>query len=194
MFPANRFALALILISLLIGTATASMAQDTASEYIAPSQAIPTGKAPGMKVQLLSNGEQLKEYAVIFGEGDEAFSGMLAFAERYHITSAHFTAIGGLKRGTLGWFDTRREMFKKIPIDSQVEVLSMIGDIAMYNGKPVVHAHMVVGTSDGSTRGGHLLEAIVWPTLEVMVTVDPIAMKKAFDPQTRLTLIDPSLK
>ena len=179
---------------LLIATATPSMAQETSADYIAPSQAIPTGKAPGMKVQMLSNGDQLKEYAVIFAEGDEAFSGMQAFAEQYHVTSAHFTAIGGLKRGTLGWFDTQREMFKKISIDSQVEVLSMIGDIAMFNGKPVVHAHMVVGTSDGSTRGGHLLEAIVWPTLEVMVTVDPIAMKKAFDPQTRLTLIDPSLK
>jgi predicted DNA-binding protein with PD1-like motif len=178
----------------LITIAIPSVAQDPSGDYLAPSQAIPTGKAPGMKVQLLSNGEQLKEYAVIFGEGDEAFSGMLAFAEQYHVTSAHFTAIGGLKRGTLGWFDTQREMFKKIPLDSQVEVLSMIGDIAMFNGKPVVHAHMVVGTSDGSTRGGHLLEAIVWPTLEVMVTVDPIAMKKAFDRQTRLTLIDPSLK
>ena len=184
----------LVFMLLLIATATASIAQDTSSEYIAPSQAIPTGKAPGMKVQLLSNGEQLKEYAVIFAEGDEAFSGMQAFAEQYHVTSAHFTAIGGLKRATLGWFDTQREMFKKIPIDSQVEVLSMIGDIATYKDKPVVHAHMVVGTSDGTARGGHLLEAIVWPTLEVMVTVDPIAMKKAFDPQTRLTLIDPSLK
>ena len=184
----------LVFMLLLIATATASTAQDSSSEYVAPSQAIPTGKAPGMKVKLLSNGEQLKEYAVIFAEGDEAFSGMQAFAEQYHVTSAHFSAIGGLKRATLGWFDTQREMFKKIPIDSQVEVLSMIGDIAMYKDKPVVHAHMVLGTSDGNARGGHLLEAIVWPTLEVIVTVDPIAMKKAFDPQTRLTLIDPSLK
>lgn len=184
----------LILMLLLIATATPSMAQNMTNSYIAPSQAILTGKAPGIKVQLLSNGEQLKEYAVIFGEGDEAFSGMLAFAEQHHVTSAHFTAIGGLKRGTFGWFDTQRELFKKIPIDSYVGVLSMISDIAMYNGKPVVYAYMMVGTSDGSTRGGHLLEAIVWPTLEVMVTVDPIAMKKAFDTQTRLTLIDPSLK
>jgi predicted DNA-binding protein with PD1-like motif len=194
MSRANPSSFPLILTLFLIAIVTPSMAQETASDYIAPSQAVPTGKAPGMKVQLLSNGEQLKEYAVIFAEGDEAFAGMQAFAEQYHVASAHFTAIGGLKRGTLGWFDTQREMFKKIPIDSQVEVLSMIGDIAMYKDKPVVHAHMVVGTSDGSARGGHLLEAIVWPTLEVMVTVDPIAMKKAFDPQTRLTLIDPTLK
>jgi predicted DNA-binding protein with PD1-like motif len=53
---------------------------------------------------------------------------------------------------------------------------------------------MIAGTSDGTTRGGHLLDAYVSPTLEVMVTVDPIAMQKRFDPETDLTLIDPSLR
>jgi hypothetical protein len=85
-------------------------------------------------------------------------------------------------------------MYKKIPIDGQHEVIGMSGDIALYQGKPVVHAHMVVGKPDGTTQGGHVLDAYVSPTLEVMVTVDPIAMKKRFDPKTDLTLIDPSLK
>jgi uncharacterized protein len=51
-----------------------------------------------------------------------------------------------------------------------------------------------VGTSDGTTRGGHVLDAYVSPTLEVMVTVDPIAMQKRFDPETDMPLIDPTLK
>jgi predicted DNA-binding protein with PD1-like motif len=84
-------------------------------------------------------------------------------------------------------------MFKKISINGQVEVTSMIGDIALYQGKPVVHTHMVVGTSDGTTRGGHVLNAYVSPTLEVMVTVDPSAMQKRLDPDTGLILIDPGL-
>jgi predicted DNA-binding protein with PD1-like motif len=168
--------------------------QDTPNEYVAPSQAVPKGKAPGMKVQLLSHGEQTKEYAVIFVKGDEAFSGLLEFAEKYHVTSAHFTAIGALNGATLGWFDPQRKMYKKIPIHGQVEVIGMSGDIALYQGKPVVHTHMIVGTSDGTTRGGHVLDAYVSPTLEVMVTVDPITMQKRFDPETDLTLIDPTLK
>jgi predicted DNA-binding protein with PD1-like motif len=85
-------------------------------------------------------------------------------------------------------------MFKKIPIDSQVEVVSMIGDIAIYQGKPVVHTHMVVATSDGTARGGHVLAAFVSPTLEVMVTVDPIAMQKRLDSDNGLTFIDPALR
>jgi hypothetical protein len=135
-----------------------------------------------MKVQLLKRGIQNQEYAVIFAKGDEAFSGLQEFAEKYQIQSAHFTAIGAVNGATLAWFDPQRKMYRKIPIDGQVEVISMIGDIALYQGKPTVHTHMVVGLSDGTTKGGHVLDAQVSPTLEVMVTVDPIAMHKRFDP------------
>ena len=180
---------------LLIGLATMlGISQGAASDYVAPSEAVPKGRAPRMQVQSLNPGEPTKEYSVIFYQGDEAFSGLLDFAEKYHVTSAHFTAIGAVNGATLGWFDPQRKMYKKIPIDGQVEVISMVGDIALYQGKPVVHTHMVVGTSDGKTRGGHVLAAYVSPTLEVMVTVDPIAMHKRFDPETDLTLIDPALK
>src|ERR1700683_3978152 len=167
---------------------------EAGSEYVAPEQAIPRGKAPKMQVELLNPGEPTKQYAVIFYQGDEAFSGLLEFAEKYHVTSAHFTAIGALNKATLGWFDPRRKMYKKIPVNGQHEVIGMSGDIALYQGKPVVHTHMVVGSSDGTTRAGHVLDAYVSPTLEVMVTVDPIAMHKRLDPETDLTLIDPALQ
>src|SRR5271157_3074690 len=180
---------------LLIGVAAVmGYSQGTASDYVAPEQAVPRGKAPRMQVQLLNPGEQTKQYAVIFYQGDEAFSGLQEFAEKYHVTSAHFTAIGAVNGATLGWFDPQRKMYKKIPIDGQHEVIGMSGDIALYKGKPVVHTHMVVGGPDGTTRAGHVLSAYVSPTLEVMVTVDPVAMHKRFDPETDLTLIDPTVK
>src|SRR6266446_8782334 len=166
--------------------------QEKGSEYVAPSEAISRGKAPKMLVQLLNPGEPTKQYAVIFYQGDEAFSGLLEFAEKYHVTSAHFTAIGAVNGAMLGWFDPARKMYKKIPINGQHEVIGMSGDIALFQGKPVVHTHMLVGASDGTTRGGHVLAAYVSPTLEVMVTVDPLTMQKRFDPDTDLTLIDPS--
>ena len=177
---------------LLIGIAMTGQTRD--SEYVSPSEAVPRGKAPKMQVELLNPAGATKQYAVIFYQGDEAFSGLLEFAEKYHVTSAHFTAIGALNSATLGWFDPQRKMYKKIPINGQHEVIGMSGDIALYQGKPVVHTHMIVGSPDGTTRAGHVLDAIVSPTLEVMVTVDPIAMKKRLDPETDLTLIDPALK
>ena len=179
----------------LIGIAgLVAYSQEKGSEYVAPSEAVPTGEAPKMQVQLLNPGEPTKQYAVIFYQGDEAFSGLQEFAEKYHVTSAHFTAIGALNGATVGWFDPQRKMYKKIPINGQHEVIGMSGDIALYQGKPVVHTHMVVGNPDGTTRAGHVLDAYVSPTLEVMVTVDPITMRKRLDPATDLTLIDPALK
>src|SRR5258708_33755636 len=179
MIKIKRLGYALLLLGIVT---TIGYSQQTTNEYVAPSEAVPRGKAPRMQVQLLNHGEPTKQYAVIFYEGDEAFSGLLEFAEKYHVTSAHFTAIGALNGATLGWFDPQRKMYKKIPITGQHEVIGMSGDIALYQGKPVVDPHMIVGNSDGTTRGGPALVQIVSPTLEVMVTVDPVAMQKRFDP------------
>jgi uncharacterized protein len=179
-----------ILIGALTSPRVARAGQDV---WVAPVHPIPTGKAPSMKVQLLSESGSQKSYAVIFSKGDEAFSGLTDFAKQYNITAAHFTAIGALNGATLAWFDPSRKMYKAIPVEGQVEVLSMIGDIALYKGKPAVHTHMVVGFPDGSTRGGHVLEAHVNPTLEVMVTVESNAMHKRLDPETDLTLINPAV-
>ena len=85
-----------------------------------------------------------------------------------------------------------RDRYLKIPIAEQVEVLSLLGDIAHEDGKRVVNVHCVVGLRDGTTRGGHLLEARVWPTLEVIVTEWPAYLRKRFDPAIGLALIDPS--
>ena len=192
MSTAKRVGTVLIL---MIGVASlVAYSRQPAAEYVSPSEAVPSGKAPNMKVQLLNPGEPTKQYAVIFYQGDEAFSGLLEFAEQYHVTSAHFTAIGALNGATLGYFDPERKMYKKIPIHGQHEVIGMSGDIALYQGKPAVHTHMVVGNPDGTTRGGHVLEADVSPTLEVMVTEDPVTLQKRFDPATDLTLIDPAVK
>lgn len=149
------------------------------------------GSAPGMKVKLISNGEGPKQYAVIFSAGDEAYSGLLDFAEKYRVTSGHFTAIGALRSVVLGWFDPQKKMYRENPIDEQVEVATMTGDFALYQNKPSLHTHIVVGRPDGTAHGGHVIEAIVFPTLEVFVTVDPVPLQKKQDSSTDLTLIDP---
>src|ERR1700686_2912796 len=190
----KTFAEVLCLLVLIGITTMLGYSQAAGSDYVSPSDAIPKGRAPKMRVQLLNPGETTKHYAVIFYQGDEALSGLMEFAEKYQVTSAHFTAIGAVSGATLGFFDPQRKMYKKIPINGQREVIAMSGDIALYQGKPVVHTHMVVGASDGTTRAGHVLAAYVSPTLEVMLTVDPIEMHKRLDPTTDLTLIDPALK
>jgi uncharacterized protein len=86
-----------------------------------------------------------------------------------------------------------KKNYRRIPVTEQAEVLSMIGDIATFDGKPVVHTHVVLGRSDGSTVGGHVFELNVNPTLEVFVTMDTMPLRKKADTLSGMKLIDPTL-
>jgi len=144
-----------------------------------------------MKAILLDEQQGTRTFAVIFDKGDEARTGLTSFAQQHSVAGAHFTAIGGFSRAVLGYFDRQRKEYARILVDEQVEVLSLVGDIALTpEGRAEVHAHVVVGRSDGSTRGGHLLEGSVWPTLEVLVTDSPRHLRKTHDPETGLALIN----
>lgn len=79
--------------------------------------------------------------------------------------------------------------YRRIAVDEQAEVLSFLGDIAHAAGEPVVHVHVVLGLADGSTRGGHLLDASVWPTLELVLTEWPKYLCKRSDPEVGLALL-----
>jgi predicted DNA-binding protein with PD1-like motif len=110
----------------------------------------------------LIHGADEKTFALIFDKGDGVMAGLLSFAQEQKLTASHFTAIGAFERATLGYFDRAQKDYEKIRINEQVEVLSLIGDIATDDdGGPKVHAHVVVGKRDGMEHGGHLLEAQV---------------------------------
>jgi predicted DNA-binding protein with PD1-like motif len=109
------------------------------------------------------------------------------------VNPASLTAVGAFTRATLAYFDPDEMDYVDISVDSQVEGLSMIGGVALTDSEPEVHAHAVVGHRDGSTSGGHLKGASVFPTLEVIVTETPTHLKKRHDPQTGLSLIDPEM-
>jgi uncharacterized protein len=141
-----------------------------------------------MKTKLINEGEE-KTFALVFDKGDEVASLLLTFAKENHLAASHFTAIGAFERVTLGFFERQRKDYKKIPINEQVEVLSLFGDIAVSDKGPQVHAHVVVGKSDGTAHGGHLLEAHVWPTLEVILVESPKHLQRQTDQETGLALI-----
>ena len=128
-------------------------------------------------------------FAVVFDKGDEVIAGLTDFAKQQGCDSSEFTAIGAFSGATLGYFDRERRDYRQIPIEEQVEVLSLVGNITLSDGKPKIHAHVVVGRSDGTTRGGHILEAHVWPTLEVVVTETPARLRRQHDPETGLALL-----
>jgi hypothetical protein len=132
---------------------------------------------------------QEKTYVLVFDKGDEVVSGLRRFASDEGIRAAQLTAIGAFSDVTLGFFERERNDYKRIPVDEQVELLALIGDIALKDDEPELHAHVVIGKADGTAHGGHLLEAHVWPTLEVMLTEAPVALHRRFDEETQLPLL-----
>lgn len=144
-----------------------------------------------MKSKLLT-AEAERTFVIVFDEGEEVMQGLERFAGENRLTAARLTAIGALADVTLGWFNLETQDYEEIPIDEQVEVLSLLGNVAIHEGKPKIHAHMVVGKRDGTAHGGHLLEGHVQPTLEVMVTETPRHLQRAIDRKTGLPLIDPA--
>ncbi|HZO02977.1 MAG TPA: PPC domain-containing DNA-binding protein [Burkholderiales bacterium] len=142
-----------------------------------------------MRVKLLNdNGERV--FAVIFETGDDPVTGLTRFAEERGLGASAFTAIGAFSEATLGYFDWDRKDYDRIPVNEQVEVLALVGDIALQDRKPKLHAHVVLGRRDGSACGGHLLAARVRPTLEVILTESPVHLRRKHDPASGLALID----
>ncbi|HEY9453795.1 MAG TPA: PPC domain-containing DNA-binding protein [Bradyrhizobium sp.] len=144
-----------------------------------------------MKSKLVAAEEQAQVHVVVLDSAEEAFAALTRFAGEAGISAASLTAIGAFERATVGWFDFASKSYRKIEVDEQCEVLSAIGDVAVGDdGKPSLHVHIVLGLSDGSTRGGHLLAGTVRPTLEVVLTEVPVALRRRKRADLGIALID----
>jgi uncharacterized protein len=132
-----------------------------------------------------------KVHVVILDGGEEAFAALTKFANEERLSAASLTAIGAFERATIGWFDFAAKTYRKIEINEQCEVLSAVGDVAIGDdGGASLHIHIVLGLSDGSTRGGHFLSGIVRPTLEVVLTEAPVPLRRTRRPELGIALID----
>jgi predicted DNA-binding protein with PD1-like motif len=167
---------------------------DPVVRWVNPSDAIPHGKAPGAQFRLLSTApDGTKSYALVLAQGDEVLTALAEFAREQNVVSARFTGIGAVLNAEVGWFDPVQKVYKGMFFGEQMEVLALTGDIALgTDAAPKVHAHVALGRSDAHVRGGHLLSAMVSPTLEVFLTTYPQPLHKRRNPAVGLELIDPS--
>ena len=144
-----------------------------------------------MKSQLVSDTADAQVHVVILDSGEEALAALTKFANDKKLAAASLTAIGAFEKATVGWFDLASKSYRKIEVGEQSEVLSAVGDVATGDdGKPSLHVHIVLGLSDGTTRGGHLLAGTVRPTLEVVLTEVPSKLRRKKRADLGIALID----
>lgn len=144
-----------------------------------------------MHAQLVSGKGETRAWFAVLDPGEEVKSALLDFARRESIAAASFVALGAFEKATIAYFDWEAKKYRPIPIESQVEVITLTGDIVPDDkDKLSLHAHAVLGLPDGHTRGGHLQEGHVRPTLEVTVTETPAHLVRRRRPEMNLSLID----
>jgi predicted DNA-binding protein with PD1-like motif len=144
-----------------------------------------------MQHKLVSSEANKRTFILVLAPGEEAFATITAFAERERISGASLTALGAFERAKIGWFDLESRQYHPIYVNEQAEVLSIIGDIAIGdNGNPTLHMHTVLGLKDGTTRGGHLMEGIVRPTLELILAETEQHLRRRQRPEFGIALID----
>lgn len=145
-----------------------------------------------MQYKLLHEHSGQRTFAVVLSTGDEVMASLKEFIAREGVHTAQLTAIGAFSRLVLMYFDWEKKQYQKIPVQEQVEVASLIGDVAEApDGQAALHIHLVVGTRDGSAKAGHLGEGHVRPTLEVIMTESPAHLRKVKDKTTGLALMSP---
>ena len=146
-----------------------------------------------MQQKCINEANGQRTYAMILETGDEVMACLKSFVADQRIKTAQFSAIGALSDVVLMYFDWGKKKYQRIPVQEQVEVASMIGDVAEGSeGTASLHVHLVVGRRDGTAMAGHLAEARVRPTLEAIVTESPGYLRKVKDPQSGLALIRPA--
>ena len=134
--------------------------------------------------------DEPKVFVLVFETGDEIATLLREFATEQGLGGSIFKAIGALSYAKLGWFNWETKKYQTaVGLEEQVELLSLIGDIALKDGDPQVHAHVVIGRRDGTAHGGHLLEAKVRPTCEVVLTESPEHLRKEMDEESGIALI-----
>jgi uncharacterized protein len=145
-----------------------------------------------METRCVHQSDGQRTFVVVLETGEEVFSSLCAFAKRERISAAQLSAIGALSDAELKYFDWNKKTYQKIPVNEQVEVAALMGDIALSpEGEPALHAHLVLGRHDGTALAGHLGEAHVRPTLEVVLIESPAHLQKMYDPESGLNLIRP---
>jgi uncharacterized protein len=112
-------------------------------------------------------------FFLVLDQGDEVLESITRFATETGVRAASLQGIGAVDRLTLGFYDLARQAYERQRWEEDLEVASLVGNLAVVDGGPFPHVHGVFGRRDFSTIGGHVFEAVVSVTVELSVITAP---------------------
>ena len=128
-------------------------------------------------------------YIVRMDPGEEILTQLKVFAEQEGVKLASVTALGAVKDFTVGVFDTGAKVYKSNRFQGVYEIVSLVGTINTMNDAFYCHLHMCAADQEGHAFGGHLNEAVISATCELVVTCLPGQTDRVFSDEVGLNLI-----
>jgi predicted DNA-binding protein with PD1-like motif len=141
-----------------------------------------------MQHQLIRHGQGSRTWSIRLDSGEEVNACLQDFARREILSATSFTACGAFQDAVLGYLEAEKQDYKRNALDRPTQVVSLVGDIALHNGRPTIHMRAVLGDNEGTKFDGFLLEAHVDRNLEVIMTESPVQLHKGYDADAGLAL------
>jgi len=129
-------------------------------------------------------------YVIRLDRGEKLVETLIRFCEKRKVRSAHFQGIGTCRRAELGYFRMGKKRYSFRTFRGEYEIASLQGNVSLLDGKSFVHAHIVIGGPDFLARGGHLKEAEVLATCEIVLSPFSRALTRKHFPSSGLKLLD----
>ena len=130
------------------------------------------------------------QYVIRLDRGEEIVESLKKIADKENIKLAYLTGIGAVGKVTAGVFDTKEKVFKGHTWEGDLEVVSIGGNINTMNGETYVHFHISVADEQGNVFGGHLQEAVISGTGELVLTEIDGREDRKFDEEMGRNVFD----
>jgi predicted DNA-binding protein with PD1-like motif len=128
------------------------------------------------------------EIAIRLDQGDEIAGSLMSLCLKEGIVSATFSGIGACRKAEIAHYDTSEKRYHNRKLEGMLEIVSLMGNVTVSEGKPLVHAHIALGLEDFSVAGGHLVSAEIRPTCEIRMRICGIGVKRMQDAESGLRL------
>jgi predicted DNA-binding protein with PD1-like motif len=129
-------------------------------------------------------------YVLRLHKNNEIITALKEAAENQKINGAFFFGLGVGSSVVLGYFDVNKRTYIKKAFEGEYEFTSFSGNISTYSGDTIIHCHVTLTNRDFDAVGGHLVQASVAATCEIVIFPFTGILKRKRDRDTNLLVLD----
>ena len=129
-------------------------------------------------------------YIICLDLGEKIRETLTSFLEQERVEAGFLYGLGAVRQAEIAHYSLSARKYNTKIFDGEFEVTNITGNVALVDGKPFLHMHITLGDNNYQTFGGHLMEGIVAPTLELILTTSPVRITRTYDEISGLKLLN----